>query len=100
MKIDPETLKKLLQAGALATDAMSKGSAGGLGKAIVDSKIDLSGKPSNGPGSNGSQSGASKGATDTGSFNEENTENAAGKKPKKHGGQGNKRRNMSYTEIE
>ena len=38
--------KKLLQAGAYATDALSKGSAGGLGKAIVDSKIDLSGKPS------------------------------------------------------
>ena len=38
--------KKILQAGALATDALSKGSAGGLGKAIVDSKIDLSGKPS------------------------------------------------------
>ena len=36
--------KKILQAGAYATDAMSKGSAGGLGKAIVDSKIDLSGK--------------------------------------------------------
>ena len=35
--------KKVLQAGALATDALSKGSAGGLGKAIVDSKIDLSG---------------------------------------------------------
>ena len=40
-----ETLKKLLQAGAIATDAMSKGSAGGLGKAIYDSKIDLSGRP-------------------------------------------------------
>ena len=37
--------KKILQAGAYATDALSKGSAGGLGKAIVDSKIDLSGKP-------------------------------------------------------
>mgnify|MGYP003136094165 CR=1 FL=1 len=36
--------KKVLQAGAYATDALSKGSAGGLGKAIVDSKIDLSGK--------------------------------------------------------
>ena len=36
--------KKILQAGAYATDAMSRGSAGGLGKAIVDSKIDLSGK--------------------------------------------------------
>ena len=36
--------KKALQAGAYATDALSKGSAGGLGKAIVDSKIDLSGR--------------------------------------------------------
>ena len=36
--------KKILQAGAYATDALSKGSAGGLGKALVDSKIDLSGK--------------------------------------------------------
>ena len=38
---NPST-KKLLQAGALGTDALSKGSAGGLGKAIVESKIDLS----------------------------------------------------------
>ena len=38
--------KKILQAGAYATDALSKGSAGGLGKALVDSEIDLSGKPS------------------------------------------------------
>ena len=36
--------KKVLEAGAYATDALSRGSAGGLGKAIVDSKIDLSGK--------------------------------------------------------
>ena len=36
--------KKILQAGAYATDAMSRGSAGGLGAAIVNSKIDLSGK--------------------------------------------------------
>tara|TARA_B100001250_G_C19132565_1_gene500260 strand:+ start:152 stop:421 length:270 start_codon:yes stop_codon:yes gene_type:complete len=35
--------KKALQVGALGTDALSKGSAGGLGKAIVESKIDLSG---------------------------------------------------------
>tara|TARA_R100001463_G_scaffold22677_1_gene54356 strand:+ start:522 stop:755 length:234 start_codon:yes stop_codon:yes gene_type:complete len=38
-------LRKILEAGALATDALSKGSAGGLGKAIVDAKIDLSGNP-------------------------------------------------------
>lgn len=83
MKIDPETLKKLLQAGAIATDAMSKGSAGGLGKAIVESKIDLSGKGKN--------------TKDINPTDEQNTENAAGKK---FGGQGNKRKNMSYTEIE
>ena len=83
MKIDPEPLKKLLQAGAIATDAMSKGSAGGLGKAIVESKIDLSGKGKN--------------TKDINPTDEQNTENAAGKK---FGGQGNKRRNMSYTEIE
>jgi len=52
-----ETLKKLLEAGALATDALSKGSAGGLGKTLVESKIDLSG---------------------INPFNEQKTENAAG----------------------
>ena len=72
--------KKILQAGAYATDAMSRGSAGGLGKAIVDSKIDLSGKGN--------------------AFDEQNTEDNAGKKAKKYGGQGNKRRNTSYQEIE
>ena len=71
--------KKILQAGAYATDALSKGSAGGLGKALVDSKIDLSGKNA---------------------FDEQNTEDNAGKKAKKYGGQGNKRRNTSYKEIE
>ena len=55
--------KKALQAGALATDALSKGSAGGLGKALVESKIDLSG---------------------SNPFNEQNTEDTAGKEtPKK-----------------
>ena len=78
MKIDPETLKKLLQAGAYATDAMSKGSAGGLGKTIVDSKIDLSGKGKN--------------TKDINPTDEQNTENAAGKK---FGGQGNKRKNQN-----
>ena len=72
--------KKILQAGAYATDALSKGSAGGLGKAIVDSKIDLSGKPSNGPGSNGSRSGASNGAKDIKPFDVYNTNDAAGQK--------------------
>ena len=37
--------KKVLQAGALGTDALSRGSAGGLGKVIAESGIDLSGKP-------------------------------------------------------
>ena len=83
MKIDPETLKKLLQAGAIATDAMSKGSAGGLGKTIAESGIDLSGK--------------GKKTTDIKPTDEQNTEDAAGKK---FGGQGNKRRNTSYKEIE
>ena len=36
--------RKWLQAGALATDALSKGSAGGLGKVLAESKIDLSGR--------------------------------------------------------
>ena len=90
--------KKILQAGALATDAMSKGSAGGLGKALVESGIDLSGKGKGKTTENTTtQSGASKGAKDVKSFDEQPTENQAGKK---FGGQGNKRRNMSYTEIE
>lgn len=57
--------KKVLQAGALATDALSKGSAGGLGKAIVESKIDLSGKGKN--------------TTDINPTDEQKTENAAGR---------------------
>lgn len=80
--------KKILQAGAYATDALSKGSAGGLGKALVDSEIDLSGKPS----------------TKTNKFNGE-THKSNRPDPHKQdvnqtGGQGNKRRNMSYKEIE
>ena len=47
--------KKALEAGALGTDALSKGSAGGIGKALVEAKIDLSG-----------------------SFDAQNTEDAAG----------------------
>jgi len=65
--------KKILQAGAYATDALSKGSAGGLGKAIVDSKIDLSGKPSE-----TTTSGASNGATDIKPFDSTNTKDAEG----------------------
>ena len=92
MKAD--TLKKLLQAGAIATDAFSKGSAGGLGKAIAESGIDLSGK---GKDNGNGQSKKDQNTTNIAPADEQNTENAAGKKL---GGQGNKRRNMSYTEIE
>ena len=69
--------KKVLQAGAIATDALSKGSAGGIGKAIVDSRIDLSGKP-NKPSTK--PSGASKNAMKIDPFNEANTKDAAGQK--------------------
>ncbi len=72
----PETLKKLLQAGALATDAMSRGSAGGLGAAIVNSKIDLSGKPSE--TTTDEKSGASNGAIDIKPFDATNTKDAEG----------------------
>ena len=59
--------KKWLQIGAYATDALSKGSAGGLGKAIVEADVDLSGRnPSGNP------------------FNEQNTEDAAGQKAKRN----------------
>jgi len=87
----PVNWKKILQAGAIATDAFSKGSAGGLGKTLAESDLDFSGMFKKG------QSGASNGAKDVKSFDEQPTENQAGKK---FGGQGNKRRNMSYTEIE
>ena len=57
MKAD--MLKKLLQAGALAAEAGSRGSAGNIASKIVDSELDLSGfrkrkKESNGkaPGPN------------------------------------------------
>jgi len=91
-----ETLKKLLQAGALATDAMSRGSAGGLGAAIVNSKIDLSGKDGGKGPNNKTDSGASNGAVDIHPTEEQDTEDVAGKR---FGGQGNKRRNKNnYSE--
>tara|TARA_R100001463_G_scaffold123547_2_gene180266 strand:+ start:1244 stop:1516 length:273 start_codon:yes stop_codon:yes gene_type:complete len=68
--------KKYLQAGTYATDALSKGSAGGLGKAIVDSKIDLSGKPSE--TTTEKKSGASNGAIDINPFDTTNTKDAEG----------------------
>tara|TARA_R100000458_G_C8234677_1_gene215378 strand:+ start:882 stop:1133 length:252 start_codon:yes stop_codon:yes gene_type:complete len=78
--------KKILQAGALATDALSRGSAGGLGKALVESKIDLSGKP--------------KTNRITGEKHENNRPNPHNQDVNQTGGQGNKQRNMSYKEIE
>ena len=39
----PVNWKKILQAGAIATDAFSKGSAGGIGKTLAESEIDFSG---------------------------------------------------------
>tara|TARA_B100000427_G_C15511936_1_gene596619 strand:+ start:2806 stop:3075 length:270 start_codon:yes stop_codon:yes gene_type:complete len=73
MAIDKASrLKRILEAGALATDALSKGSAGGLGKALVESKIDLSGKNPSGKG------GASKNAKDIKPFDAFNTNDAAG----------------------
>ena len=79
--------KKILQAGAIATDAFSKGSAGGLGKTLAESDLDFSGMFKKG------QSGASKGAVDVPPTSG-NTEDAAGQRVKKFGGQGNKRRNQ------
>ena len=54
--------KKWLQIGAYATDALSKGSAGGLGKAIVEADVDLSGRNPSGN-----------------AFNEQNTKDTEGK---------------------
>tara|TARA_R100001443_G_C3357444_1_gene178264 strand:+ start:2525 stop:2707 length:183 start_codon:yes stop_codon:yes gene_type:complete len=39
----PVNWKKILQAGAIATDAFSKGSAGGIGKTLAESDLDFSG---------------------------------------------------------
>lgn len=41
--MDADMLKKLLQAGALAAEAGSRGSAGNIASKIVDSELDLSG---------------------------------------------------------
>ena len=57
----PVNWKKILQAGAIATDAFSKGSAGGIGKTLAEQKdLDLSGM----------------------FFNEQDTNNAAGQDTK------------------
>jgi len=73
-------LRKILEAGALATDALSKGSAGGIGKALVEAKIDLSGKNPTGTTTTTTKSGASKDAMKIDPFNEANTNDAAGQK--------------------
>tara|TARA_R100001082_G_scaffold72282_1_gene41378 strand:+ start:209 stop:565 length:357 start_codon:yes stop_codon:yes gene_type:complete len=74
----PRNWKKILQAGALITEAGSRGSSGGIASALQESEIDLSGR-GGGMGKTVSPSGASNGAVDTGSFDEQNTEDAAGK---------------------
>ena len=87
MKAD--MLKKLLQAGALAAEAGSRGSAGNIASKIVDSGLDFSKD-----GGKKGESGASKGAKDVPPTSGK-TEDAAGQPSKKFGGQGNKRRNQN-----
>ena len=74
--------KKILQAGAIATDAFSKGSAGGIGKTLAESDIDFSGmfKKNGRPRNVQIQNGDSR--------------LEANEVKKKYGGQGNKRRNQ------
>ena len=74
--------KKILQAGAIATDAFSKGSAGGIGKTLAESDIDFSGmfKKNGNPRNVKIQNGDSR--------------LEANEVKKKYGGQGNKRRNQ------
>jgi len=79
MKAD--MLKKLLQAGALAAEAGSRGSAGNIASKIVDSGLDFSkdgGQKKNGEGVKGQ-------TKQIDPFNAENTEKVAGSKldPKK-----------------
>jgi len=73
-------LKKLMEAGALLAEAGSRGSSGGIASALQKSKIDLSGKDD---GGTNPRSGASNGAKNTNSFDEQNTEDAAAKALKK-----------------
>jgi len=79
MKAD--MLKKLLQAGALAAEAGSRGSAGNIASKIVDSGLDFS--KDGGTKKNGE--GVKKQTKQIDPFNEENTEKVAGSKldPKK-----------------
>ena len=86
MKAD--MLKKLLQAGALAAEAGSRGSTGNIASKIVESGLDFSkdgGTKKNGEGVKGQTKNISP-------TTEQNTEDSAGKN---FGGQGNKRRNQN-----
>ena len=78
----PVIWKKILQAGAIATDAFSKGSAGGIGKTLAESEIDFSGmfKKNGNPRNVQIEKGDSR--------------LEANEVKKKYGGQGNKRRNQ------
>ena len=72
----PDMLKKLLQAGALAAEAGSRGSAGNIASTIISSDLDFSkcgGKKKNGEG----VPGQTKKISPT---YEQNTEDAAGSK--------------------
>jgi len=72
----PDMLKKLLQAGALAAEAGSRGSAGNIASTIVDSGLDFSksgGTKKNGEGVKGQ-------TKDISAFDEEATEKMAGSK--------------------
>ena len=86
--MDADMLKKLLQAGALAAEAGSRGSAGNIASKIVTSRLDFS--KDGGTKKNGN--GDKKNTTNIKPTDEQNTEDAAGKK---FGGQGNKRRNQN-----
>ena len=68
-------LKKLLQAGALAAEAGSRGSSGGIASTIINSELDFSksgGRKKNGEGVKGQ-------TKDISPSTEQNTEDAAGK---------------------
>ncbi len=60
-------LRKVLEMGALVAEAGSKGSAGNIASKIVEADMDFS------------KSGASNGAKDVKSFDDQNTEDASGK---------------------
>ena len=83
-------LKKLMEAGALLAESRARGSSGNIASKLREANVDLSGKDDGGT-STPPKSGASNGAKNVDSFNEQNTNDTAGKR---FGGQGNKRRNQ------